>query len=113
LAELVNLESLRCNNNQLSKLNVGELQKLETFDCSYNYLTTLNISGLKNLRLLRCHNNNLTHLYIKNGKSPFNWQIIPNQSLNYVCCDENEVLNLKDHLSVYGIENFEINSNCP
>ncbi len=61
----VNVSVLRCNNNNLTNLNVNNLSSLLFLDCSYNLLTVLNISNLVNLKTLRCLSNLLTNLDVQ------------------------------------------------
>ncbi|MBO5580329.1 MAG: leucine-rich repeat domain-containing protein [Prevotella sp.] len=58
------LETLHCNNNQLTTLDVSKNTALETLYCDNNQLTTLNVSGLPALHTLSCIGNQLTTLDI-------------------------------------------------
>lgn len=58
------LETLYCNNNQLTTLDVSKNTALVTLYCDNNQLTTLNVSGLPALHTLSCIGNQLTTLDI-------------------------------------------------
>lgn len=53
---LSDLTNLRCDNNQLTNLDVSNLEKLEDLDCSHNPLKKLDVSNLKKLSYLRIEN---------------------------------------------------------
>ncbi len=81
IENLVNLELLRCYNNQLTKLNLDNLN-LKVLYCYNNQLTELNLDKLVNLEYLYCEYNlltelnldnlNLKHLNCSNNKLPYN-----------------------------------------
>ena len=58
------LTTLKCNNNQLTELNLSGLTQLTTLWCQRNQLTTLDVSELTQLTELWCFSNNLTALDI-------------------------------------------------
>ena len=96
LNNLNNLKILNCRYNQLTSLDLESANQITNLHCSDNQLTTLNVNNLINLASLICYSNQLTHLYIKNGSSFYS---IPNGYFNpignpllYVCCDEDEVI---------------------
>lgn len=57
-----NLQVLRCNNNNLTNLNINNLSTLSQLYCSNNQISTLNVSNLINLRILSCGSNLLSYL---------------------------------------------------
>ena len=59
------LKDLRCDKNQLSQLNLSNLERLETLFCSDNKLTILNVSYSPALNNLRYMNNQLTSLNLE------------------------------------------------
>ncbi|WP_238567377.1 T9SS C-terminal target domain-containing protein [Flavobacterium sp. 83] len=59
---LMSMKDLICSNNQLNSLNISGLINLKHIDCSYNILTSLDLSDLYNLVELNCGKNNLTSL---------------------------------------------------
>lgn len=58
------LTTLKCNNNQLTELNLSGLTQLTTLWCHLNQLTTLDVSGQTQLTELWCFKNNLNALDI-------------------------------------------------
>lgn len=58
------LETLICNNNNLTTLDFSKNSKLNYLDCSGNKLISLNISENYNLNLLNCNQNNLNTIDI-------------------------------------------------
>ena len=64
----INLESLNCQYNALSSLNVSTLVNLTYLNCSNNQLTELTgINNLVNLEVLNCGNNALSSLDLSNS----------------------------------------------
>jgi hypothetical protein len=59
---LMIMKDLVCSNNQLNSLNISGLINLNHIDCSYNKLTSLDLSNLSNLVELNCGKNNLASL---------------------------------------------------
>ncbi len=93
--ELINLS---CNNNQLTRLDVGSLKKLKDLTCSNNNLSTLSgVNGKENLENLNCYNNNLTSLDV-NGSG----------NLSYIGCSKNKLTTI----NISGLPNLkEIDAN--
>lgn len=59
------LNDLRCDQNRLSQLDLNNLERLETLFCSDNKLTILNVSYSPELKTLRYMNNQLTSLNLE------------------------------------------------
>ena len=78
-----NLETLYCNGNQLTSLDVSMLTKLEQLSCYKNQLTTLDVSKNPALRGLQCYENQLTTL-----------DVSQNPALKYIRCDGNQLMSL-------------------
>ena len=53
------LKELKCYNNQLTALDVQGLNNLQELRCEYNQLTALNVQGCTALKELECYNNQL------------------------------------------------------
>ncbi|CAM3542351.1 T9SS type A sorting domain-containing protein [Aequorivita lipolytica] len=79
----INLENLRCNNNELTSINVSQNGNLESLYCNNNQLTSLYLPQNSNLKLLFCHNNQLTDL-----------EISTNSNLEYLLCSGNQLSSL-------------------
>ncbi len=62
VSALINLVGLNCNNNQLTTLDVSTCINLQILSCSSNRLTSLNVSGSTKLVELACTYNQLTSL---------------------------------------------------
>ncbi len=57
-----NLQSLTCNNNSITSLDLSGKENLTYTDCRYNKLTSLDVSGCAALTELNCLENELTSL---------------------------------------------------
>ena len=77
------LNSLNCDNNQLTSLDFSSLGNLISLNCSYNQLTSLDLSYLPILNVLDCSRNQLTSLNVNN--------LVNLTSLN---CDVNQITSL-------------------
>ena len=60
---------LRCENNQLTYLNVQGLTALQVLTCYWNKLVALNVQGLTSLQQLSCVLNQLTELNVQDCAS--------------------------------------------
>lgn len=79
----INLENLRCNNNQLTSLHVSQNVNLESLYCNNNQLTSIDLPQNSNLKILFCDNNQLTDL-----------EISINSNLEYLSCSGNQLASL-------------------
>jgi Leucine-rich repeat (LRR) protein len=77
------LTYLKCNSNNLTSINLSGLTDLVNLDCYNNSLTNIDVSGLASLLYLKCYNNDLTSL-ITSGASVL-------ESIN---CSNNNLTNL-------------------
>jgi hypothetical protein len=77
------LTILECDNNQLTSLDVSKNTSLSKLNCSSNQLTNLDISNNTDLTELYCGNNQLTNLDVSN-----------NTSLDMLICYDNQLTNL-------------------
>ena len=59
-----NLETLICQNNALTALNLAEYPNLQVLQCYWNELTSLDLASAPNLVVLRCFENQMTELDI-------------------------------------------------
>ncbi len=57
IENFINLQTLNCDNNQLTSLDLSGLTSLKYLDCSDNRLTSLDVSGLTGLTGLYCSHN--------------------------------------------------------
>lgn len=77
------LKSLSCTNNQLTQLNVSKCTALESLLCSKNQLTKLSVPSNSELTRLECSSNRLTSLNVSGMLS-----------LTSLSCDLNPILSL-------------------
>lgn len=61
-----NLESLWCQNNEITELNVKDCKKLKSVRCDTNKIVSLDVSGLTSLSTITCNNNPLEMLDASN-----------------------------------------------
>ena len=61
------LEYLRCEYNQLTRLDVSQNTALEYLECNNNGLTSLDVSSNANLITLICNSNELTELIVSSN----------------------------------------------
>jgi Leucine-rich repeat (LRR) protein len=64
---LANLQSLTCNENGITTLNLTGLTNLQQLTCFSNALTSLSLSGLTTLASVNCSSNLLTSLTFSNS----------------------------------------------
>ena len=93
-----NLETLYCNNNKITALDIRGLIGLKDVICSNNQLTSFNISGLTKLTHVDCSNNQLTSLNLNNSPSMY--------ELN---CGKNNITSLdaSDLINLWGLNCYE------
>ena len=60
------LDILGCFNNQLTSIDVTDCTALRDFDCHANQLTSLDVSGCTSLTYLDCSGNQITSLDVSN-----------------------------------------------
>ena len=77
------LDTLHCNNNDLTSLDVSQNTKLQALYCERNRLSSLDIRYNTELRILQCSDNSLTNL-----------DVSQNTSLLALSCDENQLESL-------------------
>lgn len=90
------LNDLRCDINQLSQLNLSNLERLETLYCSDNKLTILNVSNSPELKTLWYMNNQLTSLNLEQSPllSPSNTSAWGNNNVYTVTLTPERTYNL-------------------
>ena len=59
-----NLQTLYCNYNQITDLNLSGLTNLQTLNCDRNAITSLDVSNMINLTYLSCNANQITSLNV-------------------------------------------------
>ena len=83
IQDFVDLETLNCNGNSLTALDLSSNTKLTSLNANSNKLTNLNIDNNIALINLRCGNNLLTSLNVSN-----------NTLLLYLVCNNNQITSL-------------------
>ncbi|TGV00761.1 T9SS type B sorting domain-containing protein [Flavivirga rizhaonensis] len=78
-----NLSQLFCGNNQLTSLDVTQNSSLRILWCNSNQIANLNVTQNSNLISLRCENNLLTNL-----------DVTQNPRLNVFVCENNQITSL-------------------
>ena len=78
-----NLETLYCNGNQLTSLDVSKFPALRHLSCYGNQLTSLDLSQNTALKYLSCYQNQLTSL-----------DLSQNTALEYLMCYQNQLTSL-------------------
>jgi len=84
------LTYLQCYGNQLTTLDVSQNTALIRLDCGGNQLTTLDVSGATALTWLHCSENQLTSLDVRNGNNQNFSQFVSlnNPNLNCINVDD-------------------------
>ncbi len=108
IEDFIALETLYCNANQLTELDVSANVNLATLVCNANLLTSLDLSQNINLTLVSCTSNNLSSIVFGNPSILFELYITSNSftgfdasdltSLGAFRCQNNQLtsLNLKN-----------------
>ena len=79
IEEFVNLDTLNCNHNQLTTLDVSNNTALTYLKCYGNQLTTLDVSNNTSLTYLNCGDNQLTTLDVSNNTALISLSCTHNQ----------------------------------
>lgn len=111
---LNNLQGITCNNNLLTSLNVTQNTGLYSLECSNNQLTALDLTHNTTLYSLYCGNNQLETLIIKNNSyDMFQTIVFYNNPLQYICCDEEEIVYIQQLIDSYNYTTTcQANSYC-
>ena len=98
---------LDCSSNGLNTLDIGSNMALETLQCQSNQLTALDLSTNTAITYLNCSSNPLTTLDISsntvletlwcNGNKLTNLDVNANVALKYLRCDNNQLTTLDVH----------------
>lgn len=98
------LETLKCNKNKLSSLDVSQNTALTYLDCSENQLTSLEVSDNTNLVMLFCYQNELNSLDVTrnpalitlncNHNSLTSLDVSQNTALTNLKCNGNKLTSL-------------------
>lgn len=105
-----NINSLQCNNNQITAIDISNNTSLTSFECGNNLLTSLDVNNNPILAYFYCQGNQLTSIDVTN-----------NPALNFLHCYGNQLtsLNLSNNPALINLNidnNFITSldiSNCP
>ncbi len=111
----VNLSTLVLNQNNFTEIILPPLANLTTFLCSeMPSLTSVNVNMAPSLTFFQCINNpSLQSIFMKNGVQSFqslNWA--ENFNLQYLCVDDFNVSNMITYLNSIQLTNVNVNSFC-
>jgi len=105
------LTSLKCNNNQLTSLDLSKLTGLEQLFCSNNQLRSINVQGLINMKYFNCDHNQLSSLNVSDMTSVMGLNCSFNKlslldvsklrSLKSLECQQNQLFVLDVALLIY------------
>ena len=112
LSRCLRLETIGISYNKITDLNIDNLKYVKSFYAENNLLTSLNINALFNIQTLYCQNNQLTSLSTKNGIIEEYIYFSGNPDLATVCCDENEIVYMKNQCLQNNNDTAVVNSNC-
>ena len=114
------MEYLRCDYNQLTRLDVSQNTALEYLECHNNALTSLDVSQNTALNYLECHNNALTSLDVSQNTaletlvSYYNQLteliVSSNPALKILTCNSNNLTTL-DLISNTNLEILSVDNN--
>ncbi len=111
----VNLSTLVLNQNNFTEIILPPLANLTTFLCSeMPSLTSVNVNMAPSLTFFQCINNpSLQSIFMKNGVQSFqslNWA--ENFNLQYVCVDDFNVSYMITYLNFIQLTSVNVNSFC-
>ncbi len=112
LSNCPNLENVAISSNQITTLNIDNVDYVKTFYCDDNLLTSLNVDNMFNLQVLYCNNNQLTSLSTKNDIIEEFIYFFGNPNLASICCDDNEVVYMRNQCLQNNNDSTIVNSDC-
>lgn len=111
--EALNVSYLEIKNTGINNLSgIGYFTNLQTLFCNNNTLTKLDVSLNTKLTYLNCSYNQLTELVIKNTVVSQEINFANNPSIKSICVDANETFFIETKLQEYGYQNISITSDC-
>ena len=119
ISKNINLQGLYLSNTKIETLDVSKNTNLKELYLSNTEMKTLDVSNNINLGTLNLKScSGFTSLYMKNGvKKTFGGNgksyIFRGTNLNYICCDEDEIDEVKKYMQDLGrTSNLTITSDC-
>lgn len=131
--QLANLEELDCSYNLLNTIDVSGMPQLSFFYCSVNQISELNLTNTPLLGTLFCSENPLTtldlsqnhfmsslyvencpieYINLKNGSHEAEVIISGDNNLQYICADDDEIVDIEDFVAFFNLTNCHVNSYC-
>jgi Leucine-rich repeat (LRR) protein len=115
-----NLDSLNCNLNQITQLDLSDNTGLTWLRCDYNRITSLDFSSNPELTWLNCDYNNLTSLSVQNNavlevlfcgyNELTSLVVLHNPLLKHLGCSHNKLTDLQPQNNTY-LETLKCNNN--
>ena len=107
---LTNLKVLILNaNSTLNLIELDGLVSLERFEClSCGNVTSLDFSSCISLNGIATSSSMIQYINLKNGK--IEDTILLNNTLSYLCVDQDQVDIINNDLPHFGLENCNVNS---
>jgi hypothetical protein len=94
VSQFTNLETLACDGNTLTNLDIAGLSHLKSLTCSSNSLTNLDLTGYSNLQKLFCGNNLLTNLNLTGCNSLTELRASTNKLTGLIVADKPNLLSI-------------------
>lgn len=100
LTNLVNLKTLLCASNQITSLDIITNTNLEDLDCSNNQISELDVSNNEALKELSCSNNRISELNLIENEALISLSVSSNQlnklelvnnNIEYLYCASNQI----------------------
>lgn len=131
--QLANLEELDCSYNLLNTIDVSGMPQLSFFYCSVNQISELNLANTPLLGTLFCSENPLTtldlsqnhfmsslyvencpieYINLKNGSHEAEVIINGDNNLQYICADDDEIVDIEAFVTFFNLTNCHVNSYC-
>ena len=110
IRRFVNLESLDCDCNNITSLDLSGMEKLVYVDCSYNLITDLNIEGCTAMKWVYCYSNKIKDVNIEGCPNIMFFQAYKNNLTKLDFSDMPELVYFDVRLNDLNEVDF---SNCP
>ncbi|MCZ8196493.1 MAG: T9SS type A sorting domain-containing protein [Flavobacterium sp.] len=112
---LSDVNILKCSYNQLTSIDLSSVYSLQSLSCDNNQLTNLSVEHLQIggfMEGINCSTNQLISLNIKNGTVENELNFSGNPNLQYICSDDDQLASIENKLVDYGYTNCNVNSYC-
>lgn len=106
-----NIETINCEQNNISSLNLSSNRSIGQLICNNNLLTSLDVRGLDWIFEINCNSNKITSLYINNNSTD-TISFSDNPNLALICLDASEKDDIEVLINLYGYINYVVSTNC-